>query len=307
MNDCIEVGNQRELNLGSNDDVSTYYIIPVYLSSPDWRASHVVVVNGSWKCFHTTASDLTDMPLTPGTYIIHDTDSDWVLAYYSSSKRIGTWSNSQADYEKASAHVWFITRLYSPLVKWYVRCYPGSSKYAIQDMGYKKYIAVAMDGDNPYGVEEEDASALELEHQFQDFYLIKLAGTKRYLEHPNIKLANNHTMTESHFKVVPGDLKGSGSGDTGSALRPKLKDSGLISSTRQSNTSSQVLGNLSADDVHFHTDILFNMPRAPFSQIQRIAALDWARKLGATNVPTIQSFDEYESRLEAALGRNNMG
>lgn len=40
--------------------------------------------------------------------------------------------------------------------------------------------------------------------------------------------------------------------------------------------------------------MLFNMPRTPFTRAQRIAALDWARKLGASNVPTIDSFEEYE-------------
>ncbi|KDN45337.1 hypothetical protein RSAG8_04924, partial [Rhizoctonia solani AG-8 WAC10335] len=234
------------------------------------------------------------MPLTPGTYMIHDTDSDWVLAYYSSNGRIGTWSNSKADYEK-----------------WYVKCYPGSSRYAIQDTSHKnckKYIAVVTNGDNPYGVEEEDASALELEHQFQDFYLIKLAGTKRYLEHPNVKLEKNHTMVNFTDRVP---LQGCSwrferiSGDIGSALRPKPNISGIISCISQPNTSSQVPGNLLTNDSHFHTDMLFNTPRSPFTRIQRIAALDWARKLGAINVPTIQSFDEYESRLEAALGSSN--
>jgi hypothetical protein len=51
--------------------------------------------------------------------------------------------------------------------------------------------------------------------------------------------------------------------------------------------------------------MLFNMPRTPFTRDQRIAALDWARKLGATNVPTIQSFDERERRLGATVGNAN--
>ncbi|KAL5632638.1 hypothetical protein ACGC1H_005554 [Rhizoctonia solani] len=99
---------------------------------------------------------------------------------------------------KRKVHKLDLLSVTQPPMKWYVKCYPGSSKYAIQDTSYKKYIAVVMDGDNPYGVEEEDASALELEHQFQDFYLIKLAGTRRYLEHPNIKLEKNHTMVGGH-------------------------------------------------------------------------------------------------------------
>ncbi|CAE6448521.1 unnamed protein product [Rhizoctonia solani] len=105
---------------------------------------------------------------------------------------------------KRKVHKLDLLSVTQPPMKWYVKCYPGSSKYAIQDTSYKKYIAVVMDGDNPYGVEEEDASALELEHQFQDFYLIKLAGTRRYLEHPNIKLEKNHTMR--HISIMKGKL-----------------------------------------------------------------------------------------------------
>ncbi|EUC63390.1 hypothetical protein RSOL_490650 [Rhizoctonia solani AG-3 Rhs1AP] len=105
---------------------------------------------------------------------------------------------------KRQAHTLDLLSIIKPPMKWYVKCYPGSSKYAIQDTGHKKYIAVIMNGDNLYGVEEEDASALELEHQFQDFYLIKLAGTRRYLEHPNIKLEKNHTMR--HVLIPKGQL-----------------------------------------------------------------------------------------------------
>ncbi|KAG8680582.1 hypothetical protein FRC11_002265, partial [Ceratobasidium sp. 423] len=231
------------------------------------------------------------MPLTPGTYMIHDTDSDWVLAYYSSNGRIGTWSNCNAAYEK-----------------WHVKCYPGSSRYAIEDTGYKKYIAVAMDGDDAYGVEEEGASALELEHQFQDFYLIKLAGTTRYLEHPNVKLEGDHTMVNFTDRVP---LQGCTwrfqriGNDTGNILKPKRKNPSSISSACQTNAAlSQPSINPYTDDAHLYTDMLFNMPRMPFNRAQRIAALDWARKLGATDVPTIESFDECERQLEASHGNN---
>ncbi|CAE6464262.1 unnamed protein product [Rhizoctonia solani] len=64
-------------------------------------------------------------------------------------------------------------------------------------------------------------------------------------------------------------------------------------------------GCLYTDDAHFYTDLLFNMPRTPFTRTQRLAALDWARKLGATNVPTIESFEECERQWEAASEGNN--
>ncbi|KAF8606783.1 hypothetical protein BDV93DRAFT_542430 [Ceratobasidium sp. AG-I] len=61
--------------------------------------------------------------------------------------------------------------------------------------------------------------------------------------------------------------------------------------------------NLYADDAHFHTDMLFNMPRTPFTRTQRAAALEWARKLGAKNVPSLESLDECERRFKAGQRR----
>lgn len=49
--------------------------------------------------------------------------------------------------------------------------------------------------------------------------------------------------------------------------------------------------------------MLFNMSRSPFTRTQRAAALEWARKLGATNVPTLESFDEFERRIEVGHER----
>lgn len=46
------------------------------------------------------------------------------------------------------------------------------------------------------------------------------------------------------------------------------------------------------------------MPRAPFTPIQRMAVLDWARKLGIPNVPTMESLEEYE-RTEARRNNNS--
>ncbi|CAE6513411.1 unnamed protein product [Rhizoctonia solani] len=223
------------------------------------------------------------MPLSPGLYKIHDTDSDRVLTYYSSNK-IGTGVNCDASY-----------------AKWYVKYYPGSLRYGIQVMEYNKYLAVTVDGSIPYGVEEDDASVLELEHQFHDFYLIKLAGTRYYLEHPNI--GPDGTIVKFVDKVA---FKGPNSGDTGSILKPKTNNTiptPLI--LRPNDILSRGSGSQYTDDAHFHTDILFNMPRNPFTRNQRMATLEWARKLGVSNVPTMESFDECERRLEVALGKGN--
>ncbi|KAG8689632.1 hypothetical protein FRC11_001517 [Ceratobasidium sp. 423] len=196
----------------------------------------------------------------PGTYTIHDTDSGQLLSYHwgnAYSNKVGSWTNMRGEFQK-----------------WYVKCYPGSSRHAIQNVRYKKYIGVNTDEDkHPYGVEEEDAAILELVHQSQNSYF----------------------------------------DDVGSPLKPRPEAtatppvaSPVASPVPQSNNLlSPDSGSLYTDDAHFYTDLLFNMPRSPFSRTQRIAALDWARKLGATNVPTMESFDECEGRLEAASGSNN--
>jgi hypothetical protein len=47
------------------------------------------------------------------------------------------------------------------------------------------------------------------------------------------------------------------------------------------------------------------MPYTPFTRDQRIVALDWARKLGANNVPTIESLDECERQQGPITGNTN--
>lgn len=42
--------------------------------------------------------------------------------------------------------------------------------------------------------------------------------------------------------------------------------------------------------------MLFNMPRTPFTRTQRIAAFEW---------PTMESFSEYEGKLEANQSDSN--
>ncbi|EUC63389.1 hypothetical protein RSOL_490640 [Rhizoctonia solani AG-3 Rhs1AP] len=228
------------------------------------------------------------MPLSPGKYTIYDADTGRVLAYYGFHGHvIGTWGDHQ----------------------WYVKCYPGSSMYAIQNVEYERYLT-SVDGGKAHGVGEDDASILELEHQFQNFYLIKLAGTKCYLVHPNIK-SDEHAHTPVCFAdrvTYQGcfwQFKRIGD-DTCSILRPRHSlPNSTPSVSPPTSLPPQDLDSLYTNEAHFHTDMLFNMPRAPFSRIQRIAALDWARKLGATNVPTMASVDECERQLEAASRSNN--
>ncbi|KAL5632646.1 hypothetical protein ACGC1H_005558, partial [Rhizoctonia solani] len=195
--------------------------------------------------------------------------------------------------------------------QWYVQQYPGGSTYAIQGTGQKKYMAIGADGRDACGMEEDDAVILELK-QSHDSYFIKVMGTDSYLEHPNV---TSSLSTYGHmlvnFTTTLIDKKCSWrfekiNDDAGTPLKPRPGTTIPVPSTPQSNNLLPPnSGNLYTDDAHFYTDMLFNMPRTPFTRTQRIAALDWARKLGATNVPTMESFDECERRLEGASEGNN--
>ncbi|KAG8713076.1 hypothetical protein FRC11_013336, partial [Ceratobasidium sp. 423] len=188
------------------------------------------------------------------------------------------------------------------------------SRYAIQNIQYNKYVAIGSGGDNnAYGAEEDGAAVLELEHQFHNFYRVKVTGTKYCLEHPKVNVASSGGSIHTVMKFTDEDtLQGClwrferTGDDAGSPLKPRPETSIPAPPVPQPNnlllTNS---GSRYIDDAHFYTDLLFNMPRSPFNRTQRIAALDWARKLGAANVPTIESFDECERLLEAAPGSNN--
>ncbi|CAE6442449.1 unnamed protein product [Rhizoctonia solani] len=226
------------------------------------------------------------MPLVPGTYLIHDTDSGRILTYYSAQpfgNKMGTWKNNRAESQKASSYAYIF-------IPYLTSCTVGVDK--------KTYMAIGADGRDACGMEEDDAAILELQ-QSNDSYFIKVIGTQSYLEHPNTL----STLTQGlghmivNFTTTLIDTKCSWrfekiGDDAGSALKPRPGTSIPVPSTPQpSILLPPNSGSLYTDDAHFYTDMLFNMPRTPFTRTQRIAALDWARKLGATNVPTMESFD----------------
>ncbi|KAH7337010.1 hypothetical protein B0J17DRAFT_665824 [Rhizoctonia solani] len=173
-----------------------------------------------------------------------------------------------------------------------------------------KYFPMKVDGSYMKGVGESDAAIFTFEHQFKRFYLIKLIGTSVHLNHPYFELGDSEPYTPVSFadKDTPQgcfwELEKI-SDDIGSILNPKRNFSISIPSVSQPNTSSQASISLITDTAHIYTDMLFNMPRMPFTRYQRVAALDWARRLGAIDVPTIESFDECERRLEAIMGNSN--
>ncbi|ELU38266.1 hypothetical protein AG1IA_07727 [Rhizoctonia solani AG-1 IA] len=167
-------------------------------------------------------------------------------------------------------------------VQWRIKPYPGTSGYAIQNAMTSKYIPTKTDGSYMNGVGEDNCGIFTLE--------IKLMGTSTHLNHPYTELDGPYFP----FYTAPN------SDDVGSILKPRRNISAHVLSPSQPTTPpSQGLGPY-IDEAVRQTQL-----RQPFTRVQRIAALDWARKLGAINVPTIESFDECERRLEAALGSNN--
>ena len=52
----------------------------------------------------------------------------------------------------------------------------------------------------------------------------------------------------------------------------------------------------------FYTHILFNNPRLRFSDAQKQAVLDWARQLGAKNVPSIYQLEKTTEHIRKLFG-----
>ncbi|KAG2120872.1 uncharacterized protein F5147DRAFT_647271 [Suillus discolor] len=54
--------------------------------------------------------------------------------------------------------------------------------------------------------------------------------------------------------------------------------------------------------AHFFTSLLFSSPRLPFSETQKKAILNWARSLGAQNVPSLGSMKKCHTYLDNLVG-----
>ncbi|CAE6464257.1 unnamed protein product [Rhizoctonia solani] len=179
------------------------------------------------------------MSLSPGTYTIHDTDATLVLTNWTGSLRIG---------------------IYRPFggsnQKWYVKRYPEGFLYAIQNVATNKYVPDNMDGSDMPGVDEIHAAILSLEHQFQDFYLIKLSGTKVHLEHPNTEPTPNDENYAPVSLVNKDTPKGCFwrferiSDDAGGDLKPRTNNSiPALSPPQSNNILSQGSGSQYTDDA----------------------------------------------------------
>ena len=48
--------------------------------------------------------------------------------------------------------------------------------------------------------------------------------------------------------------------------------------------------------------LLFSSPRLPFSRLQKRAVLDWAKELGARNVPSLYSLQRCDEEVKKMVG-----
>ncbi|KAB5595878.1 hypothetical protein CTheo_642 [Ceratobasidium theobromae] len=180
---------------------------------------------------------------------------------------------------------------------WYIRKLPQGPAYVIQGVHTRRYIALDGIALRDATLSGHGTAIWNLDHQFADVYIISQFGTRSCMAFPNSvhntcnrrdvaqrflwkfeKIRYMSQLTVDSPLCLPSDTLGDDN------PLPQVH-------TMLPCTESTFLDN---DSAHLFTDMLFNMPRTPFTRAQRIAALDWARKLGASNVPTIDSFEEYE-------------
>ncbi|KIK76023.1 hypothetical protein PAXRUDRAFT_18501 [Paxillus rubicundulus Ve08.2h10] len=54
--------------------------------------------------------------------------------------------------------------------------------------------------------------------------------------------------------------------------------------------------------AHFLTALLFNSPRLPFSNPQQKAILNWAKELGACNIPSLYALKQHQEQVKKIVG-----
>lgn len=197
--------------------------------------------------------------------------------------------------------------------QFYIQCSSTGSGYTIQSVRTRWYVRV--EGKELRDSCPHNKTVWDLDQQFGDVYTISILGTKSRMWHPNRPENKDNLiyLTERdasdgclwRFEKVSDDA-----GDPPDSPQPVSVPVSLPPSFLSKPNVDMSQNSISpyVDNPHFYTDMLFNMPRTPFTRTQRLAALEWARWLGAPNVPTIESFDECERILEAGRkDENNLG
>lgn len=56
----------------------------------------------------------------------------------------------------------------------------------------------------------------------------------------------------------------------------------------------------------FYTDVLFSSPWLRFSEQQKLAVLDWAKRMGARDVPSLHQLEKARELVDDHLGNPTM-
>ncbi|KAF8606784.1 hypothetical protein BDV93DRAFT_520408 [Ceratobasidium sp. AG-I] len=231
------------------------------------------------------------MSFLTGTCIIHSVCADIVIDLVSRYKIEGHSSHQRINQQ------WYVQR--------------SSRGYAIKSAQGNLFLGTnnAGRGSKLEIVCEHDASIWNIEHQHDQNYMISIVNTQMYITLPpgrddpgtHITLAEAKTQRQLWWIEKISD-------ESGGIHQPQnttpfySQPSSTPGSTGANTIVSDDPNSPYADDAHFHTDMLFNMPRNKFTRLQRAAVLDWARTMGAPNVPTLESLDECERRFKAEHG-----
>lgn len=178
--------------------------------------------------------------------------------------------------------------------------------YALANAHWNIYLGINDDGrgNKLDPVCEHNASIWSIEHQHDDKYNISLLGTQMYLTLPegyndpgaSIMLTERRTERQLwRFERISDDSRGVHQPRNSMPFYAQP-----LSAPNSSGSSTIVSGDPNSpyvDDAHFHTDMLFSLQRVPFTRMQRAVVLEWARKMGTPNVPTLESLDECERRI----------
>lgn len=197
--------------------------------------------------------------------------------------------------------------------QWYFQ--RSNRGYALKNVKCGGFVGIndTRSGSRLEKVCDHNAIVWNLERQYDDVYTISIPGTLLCITLPEGQdkpgthlLVTERNLTKGQlwrFQKLSEDSGGFHQPQNAVHIYPQYPSMPAINA--DSNTI--VSGDPDSpyiDDAHLYTDMLFNLPRNAFNRVQRAAVLEWARRMGATNVPTLESLDECERRMDS--GQSNV-
>ncbi|KAF8606782.1 hypothetical protein BDV93DRAFT_520407 [Ceratobasidium sp. AG-I] len=228
------------------------------------------------------------MELSSGTYLIRNIRANLALELYNHHQIVCHGAHS------------------GPVQLWYLQ--RSARGYALKNVECGQYLGIndTRCGSQLEKVCEHNANIWTVVHQYDNVYTVSIIDTQMCMALPDGHDEGGTHVLISEKKMIKGELWGFErvSDDSGGIHNPQSARHfypQLASTMTSSNPNTIVSGDPNGpyiDDAHFHADMLFNMPRNQFTRLQRAAVLDWARRMGTPNVPTLESLDECERQIE---------